>query len=202
LPDKQVRDRARLEALLDVALVAHVAVPEPAGVSVVPLGIARDGDRLLVHGSTASRAFRVLATGVPTCATVTVLDGVVVARSRFESSMHYRSAMIYGSFTALTDDEQVRGLEVLTERLLPGLTGARPPSAKELAATRVLALPLESWSLKVSDSPPEDAAEDLDRPVWAGVVPLRHLWGRPVAAPDLVVGIDTPAAIAGWPGRA
>ena len=208
LPDKQVRDRAALDAVLDAALMVHVCVldrGEGGGQPfVIPLGCARDGDRLLVHGSTASRAFRRLAEGEPTCATVTLLDGVVVARSHFESSMHYRSAMLLGRFTPLHGEAKREALALLATRLLPGLTGARPPSAKELRATSVLEMPIQEWSLKVSDAPPEDAEEDLDRPVWAGVVPLRHVWGEPMDAPDLLAGLPAPiGALAGWPeGRA
>jgi nitroimidazol reductase NimA-like FMN-containing flavoprotein (pyridoxamine 5'-phosphate oxidase superfamily) len=203
IPEKQVSDVEVMHAVLDAALVAHVAVPQEHRLAVVPVGMARDGDRLLIHGSTASQAFRTLADGVPTCATVTLLDGIVVARSQFESSMHYRCVMLFGSFVAVPPDERAAALAVLAEHLLPGLTGARTPSAKELAATSVLALPLTEWSLKVSDSPPDDEESDLDRPVWAGVVPLAHSWGAPVSAPDLTVDLPPPAALAGWPeGRA
>ena len=208
LPDKQVRDRAALDAVLDAALMVHVCVLDrsESGLQpfVIPLGCARDGDRLLVHGSTASRAFRQLAEGEPTCATVTLLDGVVVARSHFESSMHYRSAMLLGRFTLLHGEAKRAALALLAERLLLGLTDARPPSVKELRATSVLEMPIEEWSLKVSDSPPEDPDEDVERPVWAGVVPMRHVWGPPVDAPDLLPGLTAPTeALARWPeGRA
>jgi len=205
-PHKQVRDRAALDALLDAALVAHVAVVEdggegvPAQPYVVPLGVARDGDRLLLHGSTASRALRALAAGAPTCATVTILDAVVMARSQFESSMNYRSAMVLGRCTELAGEDKERALAALSERLLPGVEGQRTPTRKELAATSILALPLEEWSLKVSAKDgPEDEPSDLDREVWAGIVPLRHVWGEPVDAPDLRVDAAPPAAIATWP---
>ena len=202
-PEKQVHDRAALDDLLDTALVAHVAVVDGGQPYVVPLGLARDGDRVLVHGSTASRAFRLLATGAPSCTTVTVVDGVVVARSQFESSMRYRCAMILGAFTALDGEEAAAALAVLAARLLPGLTGARPPSGQERRATSVLALPLREWSLKVSAGFPQDAPEDLDRPVWAGVVPLHHVWGEPEPAPGLAPGIPVPQALRDWaPGRA
>jgi uncharacterized protein len=203
LPEKQVRDRSALDTVLDAALAVHVAVVDGGRPYVVPMGCARDGDELLVHGSTASRTMRALAAGLPTCATVTLLDGVVVARSQFESSMQYRCAMVLGSFAVLHGAEKARGLAVLGRRLLPGVTGQREPSSSELAATAVLALPLTTWSLKVSDGDPDDAREDLDRPVWAGVVPLRHVWGDPVPAPDLLPGLDVPAAVRDWPeGRA
>ncbi len=204
LPEKQIRSRAALDAVLDEALVAHVAVPSAQRLAVVPVGVARDGDRLLIHGSAASQAFRTLAGGVPTCLTVTLLDGVVVARSQFESSMQYRCAMVFGSFAAVPEAEKRSALAVLSARLLPGLDdpdGPRAPSAKELAATLILAMPLDSWSLKVSDSEPEDAAEDLDRPVWAGVVALRRSWGPPVTATDLRFPLEPPAALKVWPVR-
>jgi uncharacterized protein len=201
IPDKQVDDRAVLDAILDSALVVHVAVVDDDGQPyVVPLGCARDSDRLLVHGSTASRTFRRLAEGVPTCATVTILDGVVMARSQFESSMHYRGAMLLGRFTVLHGEEKRAALATLTSRLTPGWDQARPPSTQELRATSVLAMPLEEWSVKVSAAPPGDKPEDLDRPVWAGVVPLRHVWGEPVDAPDLAAGLAAPTQVlARWP---
>jgi hypothetical protein len=152
-----VQDRGALDALLDTALVAHVAVLEesdgriPARQYVVPVGFVRDHDQVLVHGSTASRAFRALAAGQPTCLTVTVVDGIVVARSQSESSLRYRSAMVFGSFEVLHGRQKAASLALLTARLaarlLPGLEGARPPSELELTATAVLALPLEEWSI-------------------------------------------------------
>jgi nitroimidazol reductase NimA-like FMN-containing flavoprotein (pyridoxamine 5'-phosphate oxidase superfamily) len=201
LPEKQVRERAVLTAILDASLVAHVAVPQEHRLAVVPVGMARDGDRLLIHGSTASQAFRALAAGVPTCATVTLLDGVVVARSQFESSMHYRCAMVFGSFTELTGAGKEAGLATLAQHLLGGVTDARTPSAQELKATSVLALPLEEWSVKVSDAPPGDLEEDLDRPVWAGVVPLEFRYGTPVPAPDLRVAAAAPEGVRTWTAR-
>ena len=204
LPDKQVLDRSALDAVLDAALVLHVAVTDDGGQPfVLPLGFARDRDRLLVHGSTASRIFRLLAAGAPSCATATIVDGVVVARSQFESSFRYRSAMVLGTFEALHGTAKRDGLTVLAAHLLPGLDGPRPPSEKELAATAVLALALDEWSVKISAGHPEDHPSDLDRPVWAGVVPLQHGWGEPIDAPDLAAGLPAPAAIRSWrPGRA
>ena len=199
LPDKQVHDVAARDAVLDQGLIAHVAVAEDGQPYVVPLAYARDGERLLVHGSTASRTLRSLGDGASTCVTVTVVDGIVIARSQFESSMRYRSVMMLGRFSRLHGEDQEAGLAVLARRLLPGLEGARPPAAKELAATMVLALPLTEWSLKVSAGHPEDDPADLDRPVWAGTVPLHHTWGTPEPAPDLAPGIEVPAALRHWP---
>lgn len=184
LPELAVDDRGSLDALLAEALVAHVGMPDPQGPVVLPMACARDGDALLVHGSTGSRLMRALAEGAAACTTVTVLDGAVYARSAFNSSMRYRSAMIYGPYRPLED--QLRGLRVLTEHLLPGRWDElRPPTTKELAATLVLAVPLDEWSLKVSDGWPEDEPSDLDAPVWAGVLPCRAAWGPPLDAPDL-----------------
>jgi nitroimidazol reductase NimA-like FMN-containing flavoprotein (pyridoxamine 5'-phosphate oxidase superfamily) len=202
LPEKQVTDRAVLDAVLDAARVAHVAVVDEAGRPyVVPVAQARDGDSVLFHGSTGSRLFRGLATGAPTCLTVTLLDGLVVARSTFESSMHYRSAMVLGVATPVPDDDKPRALEVLTEHLMPGRwADARHPNAKELAQTMVLSLPLDEWSVKVSDGPPDDEPADLDRPVWAGVVPMQVSWGEPVGAPDLRGEHPVPRYVRRWTG--
>jgi nitroimidazol reductase NimA-like FMN-containing flavoprotein (pyridoxamine 5'-phosphate oxidase superfamily) len=202
LPEKQVRDRAVLDAVLDAGRVAHVAVVDEEGRPyVLPVAHARDGDAVLVHGSTGSRLFRGLAAGAPTCLTVTVLDGLVAARSAFESSMQYRSAMVLGSATRVPDADKPRALEVLTEHLMPGRwADARHPNAKELAKTMVLSLPLDEWSVKVSDSPPEDDPGDLDRPVWAGVVPMGVAWGEPVDAPDLRGSYPVPGYVRRWTG--
>jgi hypothetical protein len=195
-----VHDRAALDAVLDAGRVAHVAVhDEAAQPYVVPVAYARDGDAVLFHGSTASRLFRSLAEGAPTCLTVTLLDGLVLARSVFESSMHYRSAMVLGSATPLEHRDKAAGLERISEHLMPGRwADARAPSRKELAATLVLSLPLAEWSVKVSAGPPDDAEDDLDLPVWAGVLPLHTVAGEPVAAPDLRGDPAVPAYVAGW----
>ncbi len=201
LPGKQVGDRAALDALLECALVGHAAVVEDGQPFVMPVAIAPDGERVLCHGSTASRLFRALADGASTCLTITVVDGVVLARSQFESSMHYRSAVLLGRCSTLSGRAKERALGVLTEHLMPGRSpDARGPSAKELAATTVLALPITEWSLKVSDGPPHDDPSDLDRPIWAGTVALQHLWGAATPAPDLVGGHQVPRYVAAWPG--
>ena len=204
LPEKQSHDRAALDALLEAALVAHAAVVDDGQPYVVPVAFAPDGDRLIIHGSNASRLFRRLSAGAPTCLTVTVVDGLVVARSQFESSMRYRSAMVLGRCTVLDDEAKSAALARLTEHLMPGRTqDARSPSERELAQTTVLAMPLQEWSLKVADGHPDDDPADLDRPVWAGVVPLRHAFGEPVPAPDLRGAHEVPAYVSAWPrGRA
>jgi nitroimidazol reductase NimA-like FMN-containing flavoprotein (pyridoxamine 5'-phosphate oxidase superfamily) len=203
LPDKQVRDRASLHAVLDAGRVAHVAVDDDDGQPyVIPVAYARDGDTVLFHGSTASRLFRTLAAGASTCLTVTVLDGLVLARSVFESSMHYRSAMVLGSSSALEGDAKLAALERVSEHLMPGRwADARQPNRKELAATLVLSLPLDEWSVKVSDGPPDDAEEDLDLPVWAGVLPLLEGYGDAAPAADLRPGLELPSYVRDWTPR-
>jgi uncharacterized protein len=182
IPEKAVADRGVLHEVLDAGLVAHVGIVDESGQPfVVPVAYARDGDRLLIHGSTGSRLFRLLAAGAPACVTVTLLDGLVLARSAFESSMNYRGAMVLGSCTVLEDDERDRALRLISDHLLPGRwDDIRPPSRKEVAATLVLALPLTEASVKVSDKQPEDDPQDLDRPVWGGRVPIREVFGTPV----------------------
>jgi nitroimidazol reductase NimA-like FMN-containing flavoprotein (pyridoxamine 5'-phosphate oxidase superfamily) len=199
LPEKAVTDRAVLHDVLDAGLVAHLAVVDDDGQPyVVPVGYARDGDRVLFHGSTGSRLFRSLAAGAPTCFTVTLLDGLVLARSAFESSMHYRGAMVLGSCTLLEGAEADDALRRISDHLLPGRwDDIRPPSRKELAATLVLSLPLDEASVKISAGPPDDDPDDLDRPVWAGVVPIREVFGEPV--PDeRGAAYDVPAYVEGW----
>jgi nitroimidazol reductase NimA-like FMN-containing flavoprotein (pyridoxamine 5'-phosphate oxidase superfamily) len=203
LPEKQLHDRASLDAVLDAGRVAHVAVGDEEGQPyVIPVGYARDHDAVLFHGSTASRLFRSLAAGAPTCLTVTLLDGLVLARSLFESSMHYRSAMVLGSCVALEGDGKLAGLERITEHLMPGRwADARHPNRKELAATLVLSIALDEWSLKVSAGPPDDEEVDLDLPVWAGVLPLQERYGDPTPAPDLRPGLEPPGYVRGWTPR-
>ncbi len=191
LPEKTRTDRAALDEVLDSALVAHVAIVDDGQPYALPMACARDGERLLVHGSTGSRLMRAMAAGAAVCVTVTHLDGLVLARSAFNSSMQYRSAMILGSARPVAD--QLEGLRVLTEHLIPGRWDIlRAPTAKELAATMVLEIPLTQWSVKISDSPPEDEPEDLDAAVWAGVIPLTVNRGAAVPAPDLRFDLPAP----------
>jgi nitroimidazol reductase NimA-like FMN-containing flavoprotein (pyridoxamine 5'-phosphate oxidase superfamily) len=195
LPEKAVADKAVLYAVLDEALVAHVGISAGGQPFVMPCGFARADDRLLLHGSTGSRLFRALASGTPACVTVTLLDGLVVATSLFESSMHYRSAIVLGTGVALRGADKRVALDVLADALLPGRrVDARPANKRELAATAVIALPIDEWSLKVSDSPPEHIEDDAGWSPWAGVVPLRLQAGPPVTDR----GGAPPAYVAGW----
>jgi nitroimidazol reductase NimA-like FMN-containing flavoprotein (pyridoxamine 5'-phosphate oxidase superfamily) len=200
LPEKQRFARSDLDAILDAARVGHVATSDDAGQPyVLPVAYGRDDERVLLHGSTGSRLFRTLLAGAPTCFTVTVLDGLVLARSAFESSMHYRSAMVLGRCFEVADDDKLAAIQRLTEHLMPGRwPQLRPPTNKELAATTVLALPLDEWSVKVSDGWPDDPPEDVHLPIWAGVLPMRHGFDAPLPAPDLPSGIAPPDYVGGW----
>jgi nitroimidazol reductase NimA-like FMN-containing flavoprotein (pyridoxamine 5'-phosphate oxidase superfamily) len=181
IPEKGVTDREVLHAILDAGLVAHVGIVDESGQPyVVPVAYARDGDRIIFHGSTGSRLFRRLSEGAPTCVTVTLLDGLVLARSAFESSMHYRGVMVLGTCTVHMDQDKDDALRRISDHLLPGRwDDIRPPSRKERVSTLMLALPLDEVSVKVSEGMPDDAEEDRDRPVWAGVVPIREVFGEP-----------------------
>ncbi len=198
IPEKAVTDRSVLHAVLDAGLVAHVAVVDDGQPYVVPVAYARDGERVLFHGSTGSRLFRALADGAPTCLTVTLLDGLVLARSAFESSMHYRGAMALGTCAVLDGDDKDRALRVISDHLLPGRwDDIREPSRKELAATLMLALPLDEASVKISASDPDDDPQDVDRPVWGGVVPIREVFGEP--RPDeRGAAYDVPGYVRAW----
>lgn len=202
LPDKAVTDRATAYAILDSGLVAHVAVVTDGQPYVVPVGYARIADEVVFHGSSASRLFTTLAAGAPTCLTVTLLDGLVLARSLFESSMHYRTVMALGTCRRLDGDEEVRALLDLSERLMPGRTAdARHPAPQELKATITLALPLDEISVKVGEGPPDDVDSDLVDPVysaiWAGYVPITESFGEPVAD-ELAAGIPVPDYVRAW----
>ena len=196
LAGKASTERARLDELLDSVLLAHVGLVVEDGPLVIPTGFARDGDRLLLHGSTGSRWLRALAAGTPVCVTVTALDAIVVARSAFESSMHYRSACLFGTCGVLAADEAAQALRLFTERVLPGRSEeVRASTPRELAATLVVALPITQWSLKVSDGWPDDPPDDVAGRAWAGIVGIRTAYERPIPAPDLGAGIELPASV-------
>ena len=178
-PQRGVYDRATIEAILDEALLCHLGFEVDGQPYVIPTLHARVGDRLYVHGSAASRMLRHAATGVPVCATVTLFDGLVLARSVFNHSVNYRSVVVFGTATLVADDEKREALRALTEQLAPGRWDeARQPTDTELKATWILSLPLDETSAKVRTGAEEDEPEDLDLPVWAGVVPV-HLAAEP-----------------------
>ena len=202
VPEKAVPDRETAYAILDAGLMAHVAVVTDGQPYVLPVAYARRRDEVVFHGSSASRLFKTLAAGTPTCLTVTLLDGLVLARSLFESSMHYRSVMVLGTPRRLAAEEEFSALMDLSERLMPGRpTEARPPLPQEIKATITLALPLDEISVKVGARPPEDVPDDLVDPVysriWAGWVPITEAFGEPVAD-ELATGIPVPDYIGRW----
>jgi hypothetical protein len=200
LGDRGRYDRETVHRILDEGLVCHVGFVADGQPFVVPMGYGRDGERLILHGSVASRLLRHLKGGARVCATVTHLDGLVLARSGFSSSMNYRSVMVLGEAREITEAaEKARALDLLADHLAPGRSREhRSPSRKELAATTVLELALEEVSAKARSGPPKDLAGDLGLAVWAGVLPLRLTPGEPEPAPDLPDGIDLPESVRGW----
>lgn len=199
LPKRGRYDRDTLYAILDEGLVAHVGLAIDGQPYVLPMAYARDSDRLILHGSVASRLMRSLADGIDVCVTVTLLDGIVLARSLFDHSMNYRSAMVLGRARPVVGDgEKRQALEALTEHLIPGRSrDARGPSPRELAATEVLALALEEASAKIRTGPPGDSKRE-DISIWAGVVPLSTVAGAPLAAPDVPEGVGAPEYVSGY----
>jgi nitroimidazol reductase NimA-like FMN-containing flavoprotein (pyridoxamine 5'-phosphate oxidase superfamily) len=186
LAERGSYDPASAYAILDEGLVCHVGLSTPDGPVVIPTLYARDGDRLLLHGSVASRLLRSASSeGAQICVTVTLIDGLVLARSAFHHSMNYRSVVVFGQAQRIDDlDEKRAAMDVLVEALVPGRSAdARAPSEVELRQTAVLALPLHELSVKVRDGGVKDEEEDLDLPVWAGVLPLPIVPGAPVPDP-------------------
>jgi uncharacterized protein len=193
-PTRGAYDRATIDAILDEALVCHLGFVDSGQPYVIPTLFARLGDDLYVHGSSASRMLRTLDGGVDACLTVTLIDGIVLARSIFNHSINYRSVVVLGRATAVTDiDEKRRALEAFSGRLLPGRwADVRPPTATELKATSILRLLLHEASAKVRTGPPKDNEEDYGWPVWAGVIPLALAAGEPQPDPALQPGFEPP----------
>ncbi|MFC7217947.1 pyridoxamine 5'-phosphate oxidase family protein [Streptomyces polyrhachis] len=195
--------RADLDAVLGAGFLCHLGVLVDGSPRVIPTGYGVDGDTLYLHGSVAARSLRE-APQTEVCVTVTHLDGLVLARSVFEHSFGYRSAMVYGIPRLVTDpEEKLHGLRVLTGNCAPGQWDyARRPSRKELAATSLLALELTEASVKISDGPPDDGdSPDAALGLWAGTVPITTVYGRPLADPVLPPGIEPPEHIAALEGR-
>ena len=199
LPARAAYDRATIDAILDAGLVGHVGLVATDGRPVViPMLYGREEDAVYLHGSVASRLTRTLATGVDVCLTVTLLDGLVLARSAFHHSMNYRSVVVLGRATAVDGDEKRHALEVIMDHLAPGRWAeAREPNEVELRQTSVLRLPVDEASAKVRTGGPIDDEEDLGLPVWAGVVPFESRVAPLVPADDLAPGIaPTPSVLA------
>jgi nitroimidazol reductase NimA-like FMN-containing flavoprotein (pyridoxamine 5'-phosphate oxidase superfamily) len=199
-PERGRTERADLDAVLDAGLVCHLALTVDERPLVLPTGYGRDGDTLYLHGSTGAASLRTGARGVAVCVAVTLLDGIVYARSVFHHSANYRSAVIHGYAVPVTEDEaKLRALRVITEHLAPGSWDyTRGPTRKELAKTQVLAIDLTESSVKVRTGPPVDEPEDVEsHPGWAGVLPLRQVWEAPLSAPDLPHPVAVPDHVTG-----
>ena len=193
LPEKSVDDRAIIDAILDEGFVCHVAYLIDSRPVVIPTLYMRDGDTCLLHGSTGSGIAAAARRGSPLSIAVTLVDGLVVARSGFESSVNYRSVVIHGHGTVLTGDAHRRALDLMVEGLIPGrLADIRRPTEVELRKTSVVAVPLGTISAKVSAGPPEDDVADLGTGVWAGVVPMTTVYGDPEPSPDLEPNVEVP----------
>jgi nitroimidazol reductase NimA-like FMN-containing flavoprotein (pyridoxamine 5'-phosphate oxidase superfamily) len=195
LPELGAYDRATIHAILDEALVCHLGFVHDDQPFVIPTLHARIGEDVYVHGSAASRTLRTLASPTGVCLTVTLIDGLVLARSVFEHSVNYRSVVILGEATMVeTPGEKLRVLEAFTEQLIPGRwADARQPTEQELKATTVLRLPLDECSAKVNDGPPDDGeSEDALLDIWAGNIPFRIVPQPPVPDPTLKPGPTVP----------
>jgi nitroimidazol reductase NimA-like FMN-containing flavoprotein (pyridoxamine 5'-phosphate oxidase superfamily) len=192
-----MRDRQALLAILDEGLVCHLAFVDAGDPVCVPTLYVQLGDHLYVHGSPASRALRASTQGVPVCVTVTLVDGLVLARSAFHHTVNYRSVMAFGIAELVKDpQDRLTALQALTEKIAPGRSqDVRPPSPRELKATAVVRLSLDEVSAKVRTGPPVDAPEDYALDHWAGVIPLRIQRMTAVPDPKLRPGIDVPDSL-------
>jgi nitroimidazol reductase NimA-like FMN-containing flavoprotein (pyridoxamine 5'-phosphate oxidase superfamily) len=199
-PDRGTYDRSSVNAILDEALICHVGFSVDGQPFVLPTTHARVDDRLYIHGSVGGRMLRTLRRGAPICVTVTLIDGLVLARSAFHHSMNYRSVVILGSAREVEDEAEKRhGFDALVEHVLAGRSAqTRAASAQELKATSVLCVPIDEASAKVRTGPPVDDESDYTLPYWAGVLPLRLEAQPPVADPRLAPGIPIPAALTGY----
>lgn len=187
-------DREVANAILDEGLIAHVGVNTPNGVIVIPMTYARLGDELVIHGAVASRWLNNIDGSVPISICVTLLDGLVLARSAFSHSMNYRSVVAFGDAKVLTDnDRKQAAFKALLDQMLPGRwDDTKQPDDKEIAATTVLVMKLDEASVKIRSGPPKDAEKDMDQPYWAGVIPLSITAGTPVVDPIYEGGKDAP----------
>ncbi len=194
LPKRGGYDRAVIDPILDEALIAHLGFTVDGQPFVIPTLHARVGDVVYVHGSAASRTLKHLAQGFPACLTVTLVDGVVLARSIFNHSMNYRSVVLLGQAEPITEKhEKLEALVAFSEKILPGRWDeVREPTAKELKATSILRLPIKEASAKVRTGQPGDDAPDYAIPVWAGVIPMALVQGTPVPDPKLTFALPAP----------
>jgi nitroimidazol reductase NimA-like FMN-containing flavoprotein (pyridoxamine 5'-phosphate oxidase superfamily) len=193
--DRAVYDREAAYRILDEGFLCHVGFVADGQPFVIPTSYGRKDASLYIHGSAASRMLRQMKDGVPVCITVTLLDGLVLARSIFNHSMNYRSVVVLGTATLVDDpDEKIEALRLLSEHILPGRwADSRQPNERELKQTSVLRVPIEEFSAKVRSGPPIDDEEDYSFPTWAGVVPLQMIAGTPIGDPRLDPAREVPA---------
>jgi uncharacterized protein len=199
LPNRGSHDMETIHKILDQAFLAHVGFNVNGQPFVIPTLFGRDGEKLYLHGSAASRMLRELETGVPACLTVTLVDGLVLARSAFHHSMNYRSVVAFGTARKVDDPEKKAcALRVISEHLLKGRwADVREPSEKELKATSVLEFTIDEASAKIRSGPPLDDEEDYELPIWAGIVPMQLTRGTPVSDGRVRVGVEVPRYVQG-----
>ena len=200
IANRGVYDRQVIYSILDEALICHVGFVDGGHPFVLPTIHVRVDDRLYLHGSKGSRMLDRVTTGDGACVTVTLVDGLVLARSAFHHSMNYRSVVILARGVEIVDSgDKSRILDALVEHTIPGrLRDARPPSRKDLDATKVVALPIDEASAKIRTGPPVDDESDYALPAWAGVIPLSLVAGAPLPDPKLRVNLDVPPYVTGY----
>ena len=196
-PQRGAFDRPTVYAILDATFLCHVGFVVDGQPYVIPTSCGRDGDALYIHGAAASRMLRELAGAIPVSVAVTLVDGLVLARSAFHHSLNYRSVVVLGTAELVEDPaEKLRALEVITEQIVPGRWAeARIPNDLEVRATMVLRVPITEVSAKIRTGPPIDDEEDMALPVWAGILPLAVTPGEPVIDPLMAPGIPLPASV-------
>ncbi|MEZ4862174.1 MAG: pyridoxamine 5'-phosphate oxidase family protein [Caldilineaceae bacterium] len=194
LPKRGAYDKATIHAIVDATLICHVGFVQDEQPFVMPTLHARRGDEILLHGSSASRMLQHALTGASLCITMTLIDGLVLARSAFHHSVNYRSAVLFGCARPIPESEKIEALKHFTERLVPERwDDVRAPTAQELKGTTIVAVPIDTASAKVRTGPPIDDDEDYALSVWAGVLPLQQQFLTPQADPKLRAGVDLPA---------
>lgn len=194
IPKRGSYEREQIYQILDEGFVCHVGFTIDEQPFVIPTAYARDNNNLIIHGSAASRMMRAMAWETNVCVTVTLVDGLVLARSAFHHSMNYRSVVIFGKAKLISDEEEkMEALRLFTEHLIPNRwTEIRPPNANELKATTVLSIPLDEASAKIRTGDPKDDEEDYDMNIWAGVIPLKMTAEKPINDARLKEGIEIP----------
>ncbi|MFN8496723.1 MAG: pyridoxamine 5'-phosphate oxidase family protein [Anaerolineae bacterium] len=200
LPERADYDRDTIYSIIDEALICHVGFAVDGQPFVIPTIHARMDDTLILHGAKASRLLKHVQSGAAMCVAVTLLDGLVVARSAFHNSMNFRSVVLFGTgYVIEGEEERLAALAAITDHVVPGRwRDSRPPNRKELNATTVVALPIESATAKLRAGPPGDDDEDYALPIWAGVIPIQQTFGAPEDDPRLTDGVPAPDYITGY----